>query len=92
MAKILFLPVSIGAGLIAGMVGRKVFERAWGVIDDEEPPDAEHREVEWPKLIAALAIEGAIFRLVKGLVDHSARSSFARATGTWPGEEAPQPE
>jgi Protein of unknown function (DUF4235) len=92
MARILFAPLSITAGLIAGLLGRKLFEGAWGLIDDEEPPDAEHREIVWPKLIAALAIEGAIFRLVKGLVDHGARSTFQRATGTWPGEEAPEPE
>jgi hypothetical protein len=92
MARVLFVPFSIAAGLIAGLLGRKLFERAWSLIDDEEPPDAEHREIVWPKLLAALAIEGAIFRVVKGLVDHGARSSFQRATGTWPGEEAPEPE
>jgi hypothetical protein len=92
LSRILFAPVSIAAGLLAGLLGRKLFERAWGVVDDAEPPDSEHREVVWPKLIAALAIEGAIFRLVKGLVDHGARTSFARATGSWPGEEMPEPE
>ncbi|HEU4706980.1 MAG TPA: hypothetical protein VFS64_07335 [Solirubrobacterales bacterium] len=40
----------------------------------------------------ALALEGAIFRLAKGLVDHGTRSSFAKLTGFWPGEEAPEPE
>jgi hypothetical protein len=37
-----------------------------------------------------LLIEGAIFRLVKGLFDHAARRGFARMTGAWPGEEAPE--
>jgi hypothetical protein len=27
--------------------------------------------------------------LVKGLFDHAARRGFARITGDWPGEEAP---
>jgi hypothetical protein len=92
VARVLFAPVSIAAGLIAGLLGRKLFEGAWGLIDDEEPPDSEHREIELPKLIAALVIEGAIFRLVKGLVDHGTRRYFERATGAWPGEEAPEPE
>ena len=52
----------------------------------------EHREIEWPKLITALLIEGAIFRLVKGLVDHQVRVAFARTTGTWPGTEGPEVE
>jgi hypothetical protein len=92
MGRLLFAPFSIAAGLIAGFIGKKLFEQLWGVVDDEEPPDAEHREIEWPKLIVALVIEGAIFRLVKGLVDHGARRSYQRMTGSWPGEEAPEPE
>jgi xanthosine utilization system XapX-like protein len=90
--KLIFAPVSIVLGLIAGLVGKKLFEGVWGLIDEEEPPSSEHRELSWPKLVAALVLEGAIFRLVKGLVDHGSRSSFARLTGTWPGEEAPEPE
>jgi hypothetical protein len=90
--KFLFLPLSIALGLVAGLLGRKIFEQLWGLIDDEEPPDAKHREIDVPKLVAALAIEGAIFRLVKGLTDHGARRGYARLTGTWPGEEAPEPE
>jgi Protein of unknown function (DUF4235) len=88
--KFVFTPVSVIAGLLAGMLGKKIFERLWGLVDDEEPPRPEHREFSWPKLIAALVFEGAIFNLVKGLVDHGARRTFAGATGSWPEEEAPQ--
>lgn len=87
--KLVFTPVSVIAGVLAGLVGKKIFERLWGLVDDEEPPSAEHRELSWPKLIAALLVEGAIFRLVKGLADHGARQAFAKATGAWPGEERP---
>jgi len=90
--KLIFTPFSIVLGLIAGLLGKKVFEQIWGLIDDVEPPKPEHREFSWPKLIAALAVEGAIFRLVKGLVDHASRTSFAKVTGTWPGEERPEAE
>lgn len=90
--KFIFAPIGIVLGLIAGLVGQKIFEQIWGLIDDEEPPSPEHREFSWPKLVAALLIEGAIFRLIKGLVDHGTRSAFAGLTGRWPGEEAPEPE
>jgi len=90
--RLIFAPISIVLGLIAGALGKKLFERIWGLIDDEEPPKPEHREFPWPKLIAALVVEGAIFRLVKGLVDHGTRTSFAKVTGRWPGEERPEPE
>jgi hypothetical protein len=90
--KFIFAPIGIVLGLIAGMAASKIFQQIWGLIDEEEPPKPEHREFSWPKLIGALLIEGAIFRLVKGLVDHGTRTSFAKVTGSWPGEEAPEPE
>jgi len=90
--KFIFAPIGIVLGLIAGMAASKLFEQIWGLIDGEEPPKPEHREFSWPKLIGALLIEGAIFRLVKGLVDHGTRTSFAKVTGSWPGEERPERE
>jgi hypothetical protein len=90
--KFVFLPISILGGFLAGLIGKKIFEQVWGLIDDEEPPEAKHREVTYAKLGAALLLEGAIFRLVRGFFDHGARRGFARMTGAWPGEEAPEPE
>jgi hypothetical protein len=90
--KFLFMPISILGGILAGMVGKKIFEQVWGLIDKEEPPDAKHREIDYRKLVAALLLEGAIFRFVRGWFDHGARHGFKRLTGTWPGEEAPEPE
>ena len=90
--KLLFAPVSIVSGLIAGVLGRKAFARLWAFVDREEPPKPEHRRVSWAKLVGALALEGAVFRLVKGAVDHGSREGFAKLTGKWPGEEAPKRE
>ena len=90
--KLLFIPFSVVGGLIAGFVGKKVFEQAWGVIDDEEPPQAEHRDVSFAKVLIAAALEGAIFRAVRAAADHQTRRVFAGLTGTWPGEESPEPE
>jgi Protein of unknown function (DUF4235) len=87
--KLAFLPISILGGILAGILARKGFDAIWGKVDEEEPPRPEHREVRLAKLVIALAIEGAIFRVVKGLFDHGVRRGFARMTGTWPGEESP---
>jgi hypothetical protein len=92
MGKLLFTPLSIAGGLLAGLVGKKLFEQIWGLIDREEPPEAKHRDISVWKMIAALAIEGAIFRAVRGAIDHYSRRSYARFTGSWPGEEEPEVE
>jgi Protein of unknown function (DUF4235) len=92
MLKVLFIPVSIVAGLLAGFFGKKVFNILWGVIDDEEPPDSKHRDITWGRLLLAGAIQGAIFRAVKEATDHASRRAFYRTTGSWPGEKRPDPE
>ena len=89
--KLLFLPFSIAAGLLAGFLSKKLFDGLWRLVDEEEAPEAEHKEISVAKLVLALALEGAIFRAVRGLVDHSARRGFYNLTGSWPGEEAPEP-
>ena len=88
--KFLFMPFSILAGLVAGYLSKKIFDNVWALFDDEEAPEAHHREISLLKLVLALVIEGAVFRAVRGLVDHGARHGFHRATGTWPGDEAPE--
>ena len=88
--KVLFTPISIVGGLLAGVVAGRLFKLVWGLIDDEEVPDPKHREIVYLKLVAALLIEGAIIRIVRGLVDHGSRHAYRRLTGSWPGEEEPE--
>ena len=88
--RILFLPFAIFGGMLAGALGKKLFELSWSFVDKEEPPEPEYRRITLWKLAVALALEGAIFRLVRGLVDHQAREWFARLTGSWPGDEEPE--
>jgi hypothetical protein len=87
--KFLFIPFSVIGGLIAGFLGKKLFEQVWALFDDEDPPESEHRDASWGKVIAAGALEGAVFRGTKTVVDRGMRTAFASATGTWPGEERP---
>ena len=85
--RFLFAPIGILAGLAAGFAAQKGFEKVWAIFDDQEAPEAEDREVSYAKLAVALILEGAIFRLVKGMVDRGARVGFASLTGSWPGEQ-----
>jgi hypothetical protein len=84
--KFAFAPVGIVAGLLAGLAAQKGFERLWAAFDDEEPPEPDQLDAPLAKLVPALLIEGAIFRLTKGLVDRGARRGFAGLTGKWPGD------
>lgn len=88
--KALFTPFSLVLGLAAGQLAKKLFDFVWGFIDDEDAPRPKHREIDLARLALALLIEGAMFRLVKGFVDHASRRAVHKLTGSWPGEEAPE--
>ncbi|HWE08466.1 MAG TPA: DUF4235 domain-containing protein [Solirubrobacteraceae bacterium] len=92
MGKVAFLPFSLGSGLVAGVIAKKLFAVMWGWVDDQEPPKPEHRNVPIGKLLLAVALEGMVFSLTRGLVDHGSRRAFERLTGSWPGDAEPERE
>lgn len=86
LTKLLFAPFAALSGVLAGLIGKKIFRAVWSLVDKEEPPEPDMQEARWPKVVAALALEGAIFRTTRGVVDRSTRQTFASLTGLWPGE------
>jgi hypothetical protein len=89
MSKLMFAPVRLLSGLVAGMLATKLFDRIWRLVDKEQAPDPEQREIPIGKLLLGLLLQGAVFAAVRGLADHAARVAFSRATGRWPGEARP---
>jgi hypothetical protein len=87
MNKLAFTPFSIASGLVAGLIAAKLFERIWSLAMHEDAPDPKYRDTDWRKLVAALAVEGAIARVVRGATDHGTRVAYSRAVGGWPGDE-----
>ncbi|CAN5606169.1 hypothetical protein BH10ACT11_BH10ACT11_14250 [soil metagenome] len=87
MNKVAFTPISIVSGLVAGFAASKLFELLWSKIDDEEAPEANQQEVAWGKLMLAMAIDGALFRVVRAATDRGTRVAYHRATGAWPGDD-----
>ena len=89
MKKVLFIPLTVGLGIVSGFISKPVFERVWALIDEEEPPDSSHRDVPWWKVMLAAALQGAIFRMSRQGVDRAFRQAMLSVTGVWPGEERP---
>jgi hypothetical protein len=88
----IFTPLGIALGLAAGSASKKIFDKLWSLFDEEEAPHPKHRQIAFAKLIPALVLQGAIFRLVRGLTDHGSRHVWRRVIGAWPGDERPDPE
>jgi hypothetical protein len=88
MAKLLYKPLSLAISVIGGVVASALFKRAWRVVGHEdEGPSATERKRGWAEILLAAALQGAIFGLVKAVMDRGGALGFRKATGTWPGDE-----
>jgi Protein of unknown function (DUF4235) len=85
--KILYKPFGIVLGLLAGLVGQKLFNAVWGIFDKEEPPKPTTQESTLPKVLAAAAVQGVTFRVVRAAVDRAGAKGFQFFTGIWPGDK-----
>lgn len=86
--KVLYKPFAIVVGLVAGILSKKVFDKVWGALADEDPPDADDRDATWMQVVIGAAVSGAIIKVVQALVRRGGAKGFERATGFWPGDEA----
>jgi hypothetical protein len=89
--KFIYKPFGIVAGVLAGLVSKKIFGAIWGIFDNEEPPKPTTLETTWPKVIGAAAVQGVTFRVTRAVVDRYGAKGFAAVTGAWPGPRRPDP-
>jgi hypothetical protein len=87
--KLLYKPFGLLAGIVSGLLARRLFTVLWGVIDDKEPPEAKTEGASWPRVVAAAAIQGATFSATRAAVDRAGARAFQHLVGVWPGERAP---
>ena len=87
MAKALYTPISIVFSVLGGLLAGAVFKQIWKrVSDEEEAPKALESEYGWKEILPAAALQGAIFALVKAMVQRGGAQGVRRLTGYWPGD------
>ena len=88
-AKLLYRPVGMVSGLLAGVIAGAIFDRVYKKAThgdaDVDPPGALESEYSVKEILAAAAVQGAIFAVVKAVIQRSGARAFERATGEWPG-------
>jgi hypothetical protein len=89
---LIYKPFGIVLGVVAALLGKRVFNFAWTKVDDEDPPKATTEETTWVRLLAASAMQGIIFKVVRVVVDRYGAIGWRYLTGNWPGEKRPDPE
>ena len=89
IVTILYKPIGIIAGILAGLFSARVFKFIWGKIDEEEAPKPNTEAASWAKILSAAALQGMVFKLVRALVDRKMAEGTRYLTGVWPGERRP---
>lgn len=83
--KSVYKPVGVLLGLAAGAVAGVVFRQVWRLTaGDGEAPSATDEDRGWGEVLAAAALQGAIFSLVRAVVDRGGAVGVRRLTGRWP--------
>jgi predicted metal-dependent enzyme (double-stranded beta helix superfamily) len=83
--KVAYKPVGLLLGVAAGMVAGAVFKQVWKVASGEDDaPDATDEHRGWGEVLAAAALQGAIFAVVRAAVDRGGAAGVRRLTGSWP--------
>lgn len=88
-ARILYAPFGIIAGIVAGLLSKKLFTAVWGQISDEEPPNATTESATTGKVVGAAVLQAAVFAGTRAWVDRRGARIFYYFTGLWPGERKP---
>jgi hypothetical protein len=89
---LIYKPFGIILGILAGLLGKRLFNFAWTKIDDEDPPKGTTQQAPWVKIVGAAALQGVIFKVTRVVVDRFGAQGFAYLTGIWPGEKRPDPD
>ena len=89
---LIYKPFGILLGILAALLGKRLFNFAWTKIDDEDPPKATTQDTTWPRVLSAAVVQGVIFKVVRVVVDRHAAIAWHHLTGHWPGEKRPDSE
>jgi Protein of unknown function (DUF4235) len=89
---LIYKPIGILVGILGGLLGKRLFDVAWSKVDEQEPPEATTEATTWPRVLAAAALQGVIFKVVRVVIDRYGAIGWRYLTGVWPGEKRPDPE
>jgi hypothetical protein len=88
-AKILYRPWGMVASLLGGLIASQIFQQVWKRVDpdsSDDPPKPLESEYGLRKILIAALVQGAIFSVVRALINRGGARLFERWTGEWPGD------
>jgi Protein of unknown function (DUF4235) len=85
MIRLLYRAFGIGFSVPGGVLAGALLKRVWKLLaGEDEAPKATEEDRTWGEVLTAAALQGAIFAVVKAVVDRAGAKGVQRLTGTWP--------
>lgn len=87
-AKILYRPVGIVSSIVGGLAASLIFKQIWKRVsagEGADPPGPLQSEYPFKEIVLAAVLQGAIYSVVKTVIQRQGAKTFERATGEWPG-------
>jgi hypothetical protein len=82
--RIIYMPFSIVAGIVAGQISRRVFRTLWARVDDAPPPKPGSGQGAMGKVVAGEAAQAAVMAGTAAAVDRLFAQGFHHVLGVWP--------
>lgn len=80
-SKALYKPLALGVSVAGGMLAGTVFQQVWRRLsNDESVPDPQNLNDSTPQVLAAAALHGLVFGLVKAAVDRAGAKGYRKLT------------
>ena len=88
MNKLTYRAMTVGTGMLGGMLAGMAFKQLWKLAaGEDDAPDATDKDRSWAEVLTASAIQGAVYGVVKAAVARAGAVGVHKATGTWPGDD-----
>ncbi|GGL63876.1 membrane protein [Streptomyces fumigatiscleroticus] len=82
---LVYQPLGFALSWAGGALAGLAFRKAWKAVrHEDDAPDALDPDRGWGEILAAAAVQGAIFAVVRSAVDRTGAKAIERSTGVWP--------
>jgi Protein of unknown function (DUF4235) len=91
MIKLVYKPMSLLVSVLGGVLAGVIFKQIWKLAArEDDAPKATDAERGWLEILPAAALQGAVYAVVKAVIDRGAAAGTHRLTGVWPGDNGEQ--
>jgi Protein of unknown function (DUF4235) len=88
MSKLMYKALTLVVSVVASMLAGAIYKKLWTFTPGpDDAPEATDERRGWGEILAAAALQGVIFALIKAAFERATAEGVRQVTGEWPGEE-----